>query len=384
MQTSCRTRQIHVFFRAMQAIHLFKDVGMLPILLQKNHDYKATFVSEHHIETPQDIALFKDATFISVPKITSNHYVNEFIYVYKNRKNIDVLFTINNDLRYMMLAFFFKLVRGKKKGVSYLKLDANKEATHKKFYSGIKGNIYKIFRKQVDIMSVEASQLQSILSKNWNKKLALIPNGFYNWTNNFENSDITKESVILYSGRIGIWEKDHETLLAGFATIYTNHPQWKLMMVGPVEASFQPTIDRYFNDYPGLNRQIVFTGNIADRSILTEYYNQAAIFVLSSKSEGFPLVFPEAIASGCYIVSSDLAAAHDIVNNVNTGKIFPIGDVDRLADALNESIALIEEQKINFQSIRDYAIANFHWNRIVEKLNNLIVHKEIEKGICSR
>lgn len=99
--------------------------------------------------------------------------------------------------------------------------------------------------------------------------------------------------------------KNHETLVAAFAGLVESHPETRLVLTGspgPHEAVVRSAVVAY-----GVDAQVVRTGRIpeADLDIL---YRSASMLAFPSRYEGFGLPVLEAMARGCPVVASDVAA----------------------------------------------------------------------------
>lgn len=143
-------------------------------------------------------------------------------------------------------------------------------------------------------------------------------------------------SVLLTVGRLS-FEKDHETLLRSCAQLATRMQRWHLLVVGH---GVLETHLRQLADDLGLHARVTFTGRVDDPQ---SYYRVATLFVLSSLIEGLPNALIEAQIFGVAAVTTDCGGAGDVVDDGQTGRVVPIGDVDALAGNIEE---LLKEKKI--------------------------------------
>lgn len=71
---------------------------------------------------------------------------------------------------------------------------------------------------------------------------------------------------------------------------------------------------------------------------IPKYINLADIVVLPSLGEGLARVYLEAQACGRVLIASDIAPAREVVEHGETGLLFPVGDVDALAQRCIEAV----------------------------------------------
>ncbi|MFH0955626.1 MAG: glycosyltransferase family 4 protein [Candidatus Falkowbacteria bacterium] len=74
---------------------------------------------------------------------------------------------------------------------------------------------------------------------------------------------------------------------------------------------------------------------------LEEIYDQADVFMLTSNAEGWPLVIVEAANHGSPIIMTDVGSAGELIINNESGLIIPIGDKEKLVEAM---LKMIEDE----------------------------------------
>jgi glycosyltransferase involved in cell wall biosynthesis len=86
----------------------------------------------------------------------------------------------------------------------------------------------------------------------------------------------------------------------------------------------------------GLTSRVIFTDGSAD---VAERLAQAQLFVLSSRSEGFPLSVLEAMRAGLPVVGSDIGGVREAVAHGETGYLVSPGDVPEMAAVLSDLLS---------------------------------------------
>ena len=132
----------------------------------------------------------------------------------------------------------------------------------------------------------------------------------------------------LYCGRL-VASKDVSTLVDAFARVQREIPEARLVIAGsgPLERDLRSSVEQL-----GL-RHVTFRGFVQPDE-LSEVYRAADVFVLPSRHEPFGVVLMEAMAAGLPVVVSDrVGSAPDLVDP-SSGIVFPAGNVERLAAAM--------------------------------------------------
>ena len=229
------------------------------------------------------------------------------------------------------------------------------------------------FATQCDVIATSCRSMRDALNNNPQVSFAChwFTNGFYNPSGIpvIANPE-TKENIILTVGRIGTFQKNNEELLSAFAKAADTLESWSLRFIGSVENAFHEYIENYFSEYPHLKNRVIFTGPIADKKELYNEYAKAKIFALSSRQEGFPNVYAEALFHGCMFITSDIDAADDMTDSGKLGIKYPLYDVNALQNGLIELCTKADKHGMrkHINEACKYAEKYFDWNRNAKKL----------------
>nr|WP_314491807.1 glycosyltransferase [uncultured Pseudomonas sp.] len=133
-------------------------------------------------------------------------------------------------------------------------------------------------------------------------------------------------------------DKDQATLLRGFAKALPGLPNGARLAVlgkGRLEARLKTLAVEL-----GIGERVDFLGQVADAR---RYFQAFDAFALSSDHEPFGMVLLEAMVAGVPLVATSCGGALEVVEGV--GELFPLGDVERLATALQRLGELSEAQR---------------------------------------
>jgi glycosyltransferase involved in cell wall biosynthesis len=93
-------------------------------------------------------------------------------------------------------------------------------------------------------------------------------------------------------------------------------------------------VTREHVDTQGLSGVRVHHGLGSNAPKLMELYAQADIFALPTQGDVLPLVIMEAFASGLPVITTDVGAVREQVEDGVTGFLVPLGDADAIAEAI--------------------------------------------------
>lgn len=138
---------------------------------------------------------------------------------------------------------------------------------------------------------------------------------------------------LVYAGRLSA-EKGLDTLLSAMPQILRDAPDAVLSILGGggafgrEEAALRRTAETL-----GVAHAVRFEGFVDD---VTTWLLAADVFVLPSKSEGMSNALVEAMAAGNAIVTTDLAAHREVVEDGVNARVVRSGDPDDLARAVTQ------------------------------------------------
>lgn len=144
-----------------------------------------------------------------------------------------------------------------------------------------------------------------------------------------DNTFVDK-AYLIGVGRLSA-EKAFNDLISAFHNVSKKHPEISLLIVGNGNELANLKRLALAND------RIHFLGHKENPLSLIAH---ARLLVISSVSEGLPIVLLEAMRSGTDIVSSRVGAIPDVIEDGVTGLLYDAGDVRQLVQSINDALAL--------------------------------------------
>ncbi len=195
-------------------------------------------------------------------------------------------------------------------------------------YSGIKG-IWAILRRSlfnrldrvVSLTIHDLSKYQQI-----NKDSICIPNSISIFPN--QPAALTNKRI-LFIGRM-VYEKGYDILIEVLKKVSDRHPDWDFRIIGdgPLKNSIVEKIE-----LSGLKEKISL---IPSTKFVIEEYLNASIFLMTSRTEGLPMVLLEAQVCGLPIVSFDCETGpSDIVVDNANGFLIDCYDIEIMVQKIS-------------------------------------------------
>ncbi len=176
--------------------------------------------------------------------------------------------------------------------------------------------------------------------------------------------------LILSAGRL-TYQKGFDLLVEVAVKVLPNHPDWQWVILG--EGEDRSVLEREIHD-AGLDKRLVLKGRVDD---MDSYYRQSAMFVMTSRFEGLPLVLLEAKMYRLPLISFDcLTGPSEVIEDGINGTVVPLGDIDAMATAINELIddktKRIEYSAMSGSNAERYDMATIldSWRRLLRSFDS--------------
>jgi phosphatidylinositol alpha-1,6-mannosyltransferase len=162
--------------------------------------------------------------------------------------------------------------------------------------------------------------------------------------------------------------KGHDELIAAWPRVVAAVPDARLVIAG--DGDDRPRLEDKAARGPA-SRSIVFTGFVDDAT-RTALYEQAALFALPSRGEGFGLVYLEAMAHRLACIGSIHDAAGDVIVDGVTGRLVDQRDASALAGTIVDLLSADAVRARMGQAGRQRLLEQFTFERFADRLRHAI------------
>lgn len=182
----------------------------------------------------------------------------------------------------------------------------------------------------------------------------------------------TRKKQILFAGTL-CKRKGYDVLLKAFGKIATKYPEWKVVFAGNpylLEGINELEDGKHIAAELGIANQVEWlgwvTGDMKERT-----FQESAVYCLASEGEGFPMGVLDAWAYGIPCVMTPVGGILDIVKNAVNGLIFPVGDIDALAQELDQMLSDTTLRKNIVKESDKWVYGDFCVKSVTEHLGNI-------------
>lgn len=220
-------------------------------------------------------------------------------------------------------------------------------AEHSSYANGLKNKVWKFLRRLVYPFADKLIILTEEDKEKYHyvKDVQVLRNPLMLHQNHV---GLERENIIFAAGRLE-YIKGFDMLIEAFSTL--NQPNWKLMIAG--EGSERKALESLIESL-NLKEKVILLGFVEDMEYV---YRNASIFVLSSRTEGFPGALCEAMGYGCASIAFDCETGpKEIIHHGESGILVPANDVKKLSQEMDQLINDKERRVFlgkNAQSIKD-------------------------------
>ncbi len=175
---------------------------------------------------------------------------------------------------------------------------------------------------------------------------------------------IVRGKYILFLGRL-VPEKGCHDLIRAYRGLDTDLP---LVVAGGSSHS-----DEYVQSLKALaagDGRIIFTGNV-EGELLRQLSAHAAVFVLPSLLEGFPIVILEMLSYAVPILAADIGPSQEALAGGEYGGLYRAGDVADLKQELGVALAGLPELKQKAEAGRKHIRKANDWDEIAKQTESL-------------
>ena len=166
---------------------------------------------------------------------------------------------------------------------------------------------------------------------------------------------------ILFLGRVG--ERKGVPELLDALAILKDDPRWSAVIAGDGDvAGFEAKSKAL-----GLDAAVRFTGWVGPQQV-DELLKSSDVLVLPSHDENLPMSVIEAMSHGLAVVTTPVGAVEDIIKDGETGLLVPVGDADRLAQALRSLVESPARIKALGHAARAFHAENLEIKPYVDRL----------------
>jgi colanic acid/amylovoran biosynthesis glycosyltransferase len=167
--------------------------------------------------------------------------------------------------------------------------------------------------------------------------------------------------------------KNHAFLLQACSLLRKTGPRLRCLVVG--EGPERQRLARFARQL-GLEDVVWFVGHVAHETI-GAYYELADLVVLTSQSEGIPLVLMEAMAREKLVLAPAITGIPELVADGETGFLFPAGNLEEFVRQVQQIVAARDRLGAVRQAARRQVLEKFERTTNLEKFADTFLREMV-------
>ena len=191
-----------------------------------------------------------------------------------------------------------------------------------------------------------------------------------NGVNRTAAPETREEDYILFFGRLDIYNKGIDILLAAFARLAPAHPDVRLVLAGRGTGARRSELAATSRSL-GISDRVELTGPVPEAE-KWNLYGGALFTCQPSRYEGWGIAAIESGAAGKAVIGTEIPGLVDAIRHDRTGVLVPAEDPEALAGAMTDLLENPRRRADLGRNGRDWA-ANFSWDRIAAEQERVYV-----------
>ncbi|MGV9410475.1 glycosyltransferase family 4 protein [Nocardia sp. NPDC003693] len=176
---------------------------------------------------------------------------------------------------------------------------------------------------------------------------------------------------VLFLGRFDEPRKGMDVLLGALPELVRRHPEVEVLIVGRGDE------DRLRREAGENASHLRFLGQVSDADKASAMRSADVYCAPNIGGESFGIVLVEAMAAGTAVVASDLDAFRRVLRDGTAGMLVPVGDSDRLAEALDTVLTDVERRE-ELVRTANQVVGEYDWPVVAEQI--LRVYETVTVG----
>ena len=239
----------------------------------------------------------------------------------------------------------------------------------------LESRVMPLVYRNCQVITISNSSKSDILGRKWAKEdnIEIVTPAIDQ--SQFKTYPKTQNPSFIYLGRVMPW-KNVDVALKAFAKVFEKYPSSEFTVAGFGESlPYLKVLARSLN----IENGVKFLGFIPEE-IKDELFGRSWAAIQPSSFEGWGITVIESNAAGTPVIASDIKGLKDSVIDNRTGLLFPLGNVNKLAEYMEKMI--IDTELRDFLTGESYEWSkNFSWDFAALEFEKVLVGNLSKKDL---